>query len=483
MNNHLIDGFSIATNISLYNQIDKFSTAKVAKEKMSEFKTSWLEKHKSGGITSSTLDVFYAFLDCIAPTMEDVRKKQPQVFQESCSTGNFFAFVHLNTLATKVNSLQDESLASMRLKRKTIHNQIKRLMQAGIITDKKNYRSTGKHNPIPDELDPKGRGKIQLYINKDILKFKAIPSPSLPLPEQSLPLYGKTIVLPILKSKELKLIIDNAPTVDNAVSAIADDVSFDIRGKEQGRKIAPTMQDFEAKNKKDFLAWQQLNLCRSELFAMREMNATLEQKTIEIIKQRITLIEKEVQCYKSQKIKTFCEREKYKNSKYQVSMLNKYCEKLPNTERAAVEIFSHAVQKQAKNAKNNGYFHRIGCPPDFLLSENFTKAINYSMSDWIKIQDKYFIKNQRFSEYCNELGVIGRLYTTVLDVAHESIAFAYSQTAVAYQNFKARLSQNTALTDSNKKALENIFVGKFKPMFQGLNTEQRNKIEAAVRSN
>lgn len=471
MTTHCIDGFSIDTNVSLFHQIDKFLTAKCAKEKMSEYKKLWLEKHKRGGITSSTIDVFYAFLDCIAPTMEDLRKKQPGVFNDACSTGKLFAFVHLKTLATKVNSLQDESLASIRLAKKTVHNQLKRLMEAGIITDKKNYRSTGEHNPIPTEIDPNGRGKIQLFLNPEILKLKAIPSPSLQPSEPTLPQYSKTTVLPILKNKVQKLIIDNAPPVDKVVSAIADESFLEIKSKEQGRKIVPQTQNFEQKNKKDFCAWQLMELCRSELFQMRAMNKALEQQTLEIIQDLLSTIEQNVQKYKSQKIKTFCERETYKKSKLQVSMLKKYCQKLPGAERSAIEIMSFAIQKQAKHAKNNGYMHRIGCPPDFLLCPNFQKAIDYSMSDWKKIQDNYFVKNQRFASYCSELGMIGKIYTGVLDAASDSIGFAYSQAITAYRNFKNRLTENQTLTESNKKALEDILIGKFKPIFSRLRSK------------
>ncbi len=479
MTTHLIDGFSMPTNVSIFDQIDKFSTIKFAKEKMVAFQTEWRAKHKSGGITSSTFDVFHAILQCIAPTMEDIRYKQPILFQEACQTGKLFAFVYLDTLATKINSLQDSAMSCMRLSKKTVYNQIKRLVEAGIIVEKNNYTCTGHQNPTKEDKNAKGRGKIQLYFDPKILKMKPMPSPSLAPNKQLLLQYSSSI----LKDKEQKQIIDNAPVVDNAVSAIADDVFLNVRSEGQGRKIAPTMQEIELKNKKDFAAWQQLNLCRSELFAMREMNATLEQKTFEIIKEHISLIEKEIQGYRAQKIKTYCDREAYKNSKFQTSMLKKYCEKLPGVERSAIEIFSHAVQKQAKHAKLNGYAHRIGCPPDFLLSPNFLKAIGYSVQDWKKIQDNYFVKNQRFGAYCSELGTIGRLYTSLLEVAHESISFAYSQAAIAYQNFKAKLHQNTALTDSNKSALEKIFKGKLEPVFRNLSNQDKSKILDSIRSN
>lgn len=481
MTTHLIDGFSMSTSISIFDQISKFDTVKFAKEKMSAFQKLWREKHKSGGITSSTIDVFHAILQCVAPTMEDIRIKQPELFQESCKEGKLFAFVYLNTLATKVNSLQDEALSSMRLSKKTVFNQIKRLIEAGILIDKKNYLSTGHQNPTKDDQNTKGRGKIQLFLSPEILKIKAAPSPSLAPNKQLLPQYSS---LTILKDKEQKTIIDNPPTVEKVVSPIGDDVFFNVRNEGQGRKIQPTMQEVELKNKKDFAAWQQLELCRAELFRMKEMNETMSKAVLDIIKNHIVLIEKEVQAYRAQKIKTFCERETYQNSKFQTSMLKKYCEKsLPDVERSAIEIFSHAVQKQAKHAKLNGYAHRIGCPPDFLLSPNFQKAISYSVQDWKKIQSNYFIKNQRFGAYCNELGTIGRLYTGLLQVAHESISFAYSQAVIAYQNFKAKLHQNTALTDSNKSALERIFKGKLEPVFRNLSNQDKSKIIYSLRSN
>lgn len=457
------EGLCIATNISLFDQINKFETIKSAKEKLAEFQTTWREKHRNGGITSSTFDVLHALLLCVAPTMDDIRKKQPEVFAESCRTGKFFAFIYLDTIATKINSLQDSLLASMRLSKKTIYNQIKRLIEAGVISEKNNYNRTGNQNPQKDDKNKLGRGKIQLVFSTKILKFHNFSPPILPPNKQSLPQYSSST---ILKNKELESKIDNAPPCGKVVSAIADESFLNVKNEGQGRKILEQNQKFEAKNKKDFSAWQLLNLCRSELFKMREMNNALEKQTLEIIKDLLASIEKEVQKYKSQKIKTFCDRETYKKSKLQVSMLKKYCEKLPNIERAAIEIFSHAVQKQSKHAKNNGYLHRIGNPPDFLLSPNFQKAINYSVQDWIKIQDNYFVKNQRFGAYCIELGTIGKIYTGVLDAAQDSIGFAYSQAITAYRNFKTRLSENQTLTESNKKALEDIFIGKFKPMFK-----------------
>lgn len=59
---------------SFYDAIDKQATYKAGKDMMQVFQTKWKQKHKNGGITANTIDLFFAIIRSVAPTMEDIKK-------------------------------------------------------------------------------------------------------------------------------------------------------------------------------------------------------------------------------------------------------------------------------------------------------------------------------------------------------------------------------------------------------------------------
>lgn len=495
MKDNFIERLSHASNIGFFEMLNNKESVKVASRMLDSFQEKWKKKkgHNKGGIVSSTYDVLHALLACIAPTMEDVRKKQPELFIKSLLEGQTFAFVYRTTLVDKINQARKYSAA--RLSKETIGNQLKRLMQAGIIIEKRNYSTrkdkNGKQvNPLPSDLNPKGRGKIQLFFAPGVLVFHSKYERLKEYLNNSFQLY--TIENSFyLKRKLNKTIIDKPTNVNNQkASAIAESESKTRINKELGRrlsqknKISPRQFD----SKKEFNAHQLLELCRARLFDGRVFTDVIEKGSLQTIEDRIKQTIEAVEAYNSEKVKTYTAREKYKNSTRKEWMLRKYREKLPTPYRAAIEIMSFAIQKQEKNAISKGYLCKIkrhnNDPVQLFTSSNFEYALNYSISDWRKINDNFFIKHKSYSAYCTIVGMVGKIYTYILDLAYQSqsIALAYTESLQACGKLQTKINQNTILTESNKKALNVLIKTKFAPLFSSLSQEEKERLRAAAKN-
>ncbi|WP_299368355.1 hypothetical protein [Winogradskyella sp.] len=468
------------TNISFYDVIDKQASIKNAKLKLTDYKIKWLKKHKSGGVTSTTFDVFFALLSCVAPTMEDMKKNQPKVYEKAWKEGKFFAFVYNDTLATKINNLKEDCFKVCRLSTKTIYNHIKRLIEAGVITEKLNYNKRGQKgydNPLPGDLNPKGRGKIQLFFDPKVLKLKPQFAAASAPNTKSLPQYTTSC---FQKNKELETIIDNDQAVDKVAFANAHNVSDHVINEEQGRKkpVISYSANRQFDRKKDYLAYQLFELCRSGIYAGKKFNATLENNALGCIDEHLENIKQLVQAFKADKIKSFQLRVAYKNATElgKERMLRSYLAKLPENTTCAVEILGHAIVKQANHAKKHGYIHRLGYPVDFLNSNNFHQAIEYSFNDWKKINNRFFVKNQRYSAYCDIVKKIYGAYSSCMNQSFESVSLAYRNSLVHFQKLQRALSCTTDLTSSNKKSLRDLFLQKFNALFKHLSKEDKQRI-------
>lgn len=492
MNKHFLEWLSHASNIGFFQMINKKESVKSAFKFLDSLQMKWKKEkgHNRGGVVSSTYDVVHALLACVAPTMDDIRKNQPELFVESVKEGRFFAFVYRTTLADKINQARRHSAA--RLSRETIGNQIKRLIEAGVIIEKRNYSvrkdKNGKQvNPLPLHLNPSGRGKIQLFINPEVLVFYSKYEDLKAYLKDSFQLYRVNSFY--FKTKLNKSTIDKPIDVNNQ-KALPDGKgeSSKIINKELGRKLSNKnkVSPRQFGSKRDFATAQLLELCRSSFFEDRTFTDAIEKGSIQVLDDRINQAIEAVEAYRAEKIKTYTARDKYKNSLCKERMLGRYTKTLPNAYRAAIEIMSFAIQKQAKHALNKGYLNKIkrygNDPVQLISSSNFQYALNYSISDWSKINDNYFIKKQSYSSYCRIVGMVGKIYTYTLDLAHESnsIAFAYSDSIEALGKLYKKINKNTSLTESNKKAITTMIKTKFSPLFKSLTQEEKERLKSAV---
>jgi len=488
--NNIIDGAFLCPNVSFFDVIDKNLTIKLAKEKMCEFQKTWRKTHKSGGVVANTFDVFHALLNCIPPTMDDMRSNQPDVFLDSCRSGTFFAFIYRNTITSKMNNLKDACFANMRVSKETVYNQLNKLLEIGILVEKKNYKIRRKTvkgkstlvNPLPCDLSPKGKGKIQLFFSPDVLKFKPKYEALFGHIKETLQQYR---VNSLFLKALLKSTLNRANIVDKKIkaSANAELNLVNVKNKEQERILQQQYQIPRRQflQKKDFFAFQIYEKMRLVLNDGKFFHKAVENSSLELIQNRLELIEHDVRAYRAKKVKTYKEREKYKNAKLttQYWMIERYKKKLPKTSESAVEILTFAIEKQAKHAANKNY--SLPAPPTYLTSINFEKALGYSFSDWIKIQDGYFKKNKAYGAYCEELGKIGRIHLKVLDFAYNNIHYAYAQARQAYRNFARKIESNTSLTSSSKERLKQIFGDKVAPIFKNLSAQDKHRISLATK--
>jgi hypothetical protein len=493
MNTHLLEGLSHVLKVSYFDFINKKESIKLCYEKLDLYQDGWKKKkgHNRGGIVSSTYDTLHALFACIAPTMEDIRKKQPDLFIESVEKGHTFAFVYRTSLAAKIN----KGSKAAKLDVKTISKQINRLIEAGIIIEKRNYSTRfeidkeGKRrqvNPFPSDLNPSGRGHVQLILAPSVLVFTSKYNQFKASLKNTIPLYGVNSLF--INTSINKSTIDKPTVIDNQkASAIAEGDFKIIKNKEQERqlskksKVSPRQFD----SKKDFTSHQLLELCRSRFFDERTFTDAIEKGSIQAIDDRIKQAIEAVEAYNSEKIRTYTAREKYKNCTRKHWMLAQYRKKLPTPYRAAIEIMSFAIQKQEKNALSKGYMSKIkrynNDPMQLITSSNFQYALNYSISDWTKINDSYFIKNKSYSAYCNIVGMVGKMYTYILDLSYQSPLIAYSESLQACRKLRSSMLKNTDLTKSSIKAIDAMIKTKFAPLFKSLTPDEKERVRLAAK--
>lgn len=497
MNKHFLEGLSHASNIGFFEMINKKESVKIASSMLDLFQDDWAKQkgHNRGGIVSSTYDVLHAIFECIAPTMDDVRKKQPQLFIDSILGGKIFAFIYRKTLIAKINKGGKHSAA--RVTKETIGNQLKRLMEAGVLIEKKNYKLKRERNskgswelvnPLPSDLSEKGQGKIQYFFNPKVLVLGSNFDRLKAYLKNTFKQYGVNSFY--FNTKLNKTKIDKQADVNNnKASATAESVSTKIINKEQERKLTKKSKDSVRQfgSKKEFNCAQLLELCRTRLFDGRIFTDSIEKGSIRAIDDRIKQAVEAVEAYNSEKVRTYTARDKYKNSTRKEWMLRTYREKLPTPYRAAIEIMSFAIQKQETHAISKGYMKKIkrqsNDPVQLFGSSNFQYALNYSISDWGKINDNYFIKNKAYSSYCTIVGMVGKMYTYILDLTYQSksVALGYSESLQACAKLEKKMNNNTTLSLSNKKAINAMIKTKFSPLFDSLTQEEKNKLKLATK--
>lgn len=467
---------------SFYKAIDKDATIKAAKDMMQAFQAKWRQKKKTGGVNANTFDLFFAVLRCIPPTMEDMKVNQPWLFDDCTEHGEYFCFTTINHLVKMMNNLHEHR--GLSVCKKTIFNQIKRLMDIGIITDKVNYIATGNRNPFSHEQDPKGRGRIQLWINSSILKLNASymdsveennPSFFADL-EKDLPLIEQSSLT--INNKELKSIDNTSPTVDKAALPVGKLKTLSNQGKEQGNKSKTAKSpNFAPENlsKKDFQVRKIWDLFRFNLYDNYQFNEQTRIDSEEMIQQLLLMAGTHIEAYRKGRIKEFTANPAYLAAKNQAKSLKKFTSTLPSVERSSIEILSHAIVKQRKHAEKYNYLHELYYPVQYLSSPAALKALNYSIEDWSRIQENYFYKNKASRAYFEQVLWMNQKFSNTLEqLQSNGYQRTYSDLMTQYKKRVQELQQCPYLDEQQLKKLNNQFIHKFKPLFNDFINSKTN---------
>jgi hypothetical protein len=468
---------------SFFEMIDKKATHKAGKDLMEVYNQN--RKKGDKRTTAYTYDLFYAIIRSVAPTMENMKKNQRELYDKCRAEGTYFCFTTTSSLQTMLNNTKEH--ASLTPKSKTVYNQIKLMLDIGIITEKVNYVQTGSRNPFPCEKKTSGRasgrGKIQLWINPQVLCIKAKYQGSAASDNasffedigKSLPQIRTSSLL--YKDKELKSITNTANNVDKAVLPVGKLKPLDIQGK--GRKINrknPIVPSIAAENltKKQFSCLKLWDLMRYNLYQNRIFNEQTNTDSQVLIGELLDQAEKHVQSYRKAKIQSFEQNPAYLAAKNQNRMLRNFAATLPNVERAGFEIVSHAIIKQQKHAAKKGY--QVWYPVNYLPSEAAKRAFQYSVNDWDRIQANYFDKNKASKAYFEQVQWINEQESAMVEELRTSgLKRTYKLTNQNYWKWFQELKQNPYLKAAKVSELNQLFIQKLKPL---LHDEYLNRQEA-----
>jgi hypothetical protein len=457
---------------SFFEMIDRKASHKAGKDMMEVYNQN--RKKGDKRTTAYTYDLFYAIIRSVAPTMENMKKHQPELYDKCRAEGTYFCFTTTASLQTMLNNTKEH--ASLTPKSKTVYNQIKLMLDIGIITEKVNYIQTGSRNPFPCEKKTSGRasgrGKIQLWISPKVLCIKdkyyaSAASDNAPFFEvigKSLPQIRTSSLL--YKDKELKSITNTASNVDKAVLPVGKIKPLDIQGKERkSKQKKPVMQSIPPENltKKQFSCLKLWDLMRYNLYQNRTFNEQTNTDSQVLIGDLLEQAEKHVQNYRKAKIQSFEKNPAYLKTKNQNKMLRNFAATLPNIERAGFEIVSHAIMKQEKHSKKKGY--QVWYPVNYLPSEAAKRAFQYSVNDWDRIQASYFDKNKSSKAYFEQIQWINEQESAMVEQLRTSGAKrTYELTNQNYWKWQQELKQNPYLKAAKKEALNQLFIQKFKPL-------------------
>ncbi|BDS10945.1 hypothetical protein [Aureispira anguillae] len=490
---------------SFYEMIDKKATQKAGKDMMAAYQAKRKKAGKRGGVTPYTFDLFHAIIRSVAPTMENLKKHQDGLYEECRMHGEYCCFTTIPSLITLLNDTAKHRVLSPN--KKTVYNQIKKLMDIGIITEKVNHVHTGLRNPYPDEQSPKGRGKIQLWISPQVLCIKpcyegsgASDTPSFfDVKGETLPQYEQSSLL--YKDKELESIINSPLVVDKAALAVAKLKPSNIQDGGQGSKLMPVdspkiavlnaQKSGEGQgskstptdspkitprkaSKKEHVCAKLWDLMRYNLYQNQVYNEQTNTDCKLMLGELLDLAAEHVTAYRQAKIQSFRENPAYLASRQQTKLLKNFAAGLPHEERSAIEIVSHAIIKQQKHADKYGY--PLYYPVDYLSSTAAVKALNYSMDDWDRIQANYFDKNKTAKAYFQQVQWINKRYSNAIEqMEQEGAKVVYKDIAQHYNHWYQSLKDNPYLNEDKMKALGDLFIQKFKPLLNDEHLQrQRN---------
>lgn len=492
------------TAVNFYDVLDKKATILNIRKALSSYKAQWLKKHRSGGVTDTTFDVAHALLLCVAPTMEDIRKQQPDTLVPFCKEGRLFMFGTRKSIAACVADRKEDFMQNCRPSERTVFNQINTLLKAQILTEKRNYRvidQSNTNNPLPSDFCPTGRGRFQLVFSENILvfkkKFQGLFSPSKSIIRKSLPLDSTST---IINSKELKTNINTDSNVDksiqdsnkNVFAKAHEGVNY-VKGKERGHKLVSESKGLSGKKdpyqnktfhetQSDYVLSELFELLRSEIYGGKVFSPDEVQTTKIALNGRLKALEIEVRAYRTKRIQSYKASEHFQQLKRPDIGLKYFTKKLPNIEISAVQVLTHAILKQAKHAKTKGYLHKLGNPSDLVSSPvNFTHAVGMSMNDWTKMQQYYSNKKEKLTHYFQYEHRIAAAYMDILKYSQENKEVAYERAVKALIWLHQSLQKST-LSESNKASLKTSFKTRLMPLFRDLPEHRKATITKLIKN-
>jgi hypothetical protein len=492
------------TTVNFYDVLDKKATILNIRKALSAYKAQWLKSHKSGGVTDTTFDVAHALLLCIAPTMEDIRQHQPETLIPFCKEGRLFMFGTRKSIAACVADRKEDFMQNCRPSARTVFNQINTLLKASILTEKRNYRVINQNNtknPLPSDFCPTGRGRFQLVFSEQILvfkkKFQGLFLPSKSIIRKSLPLDSTST---IINSKELKTNINTESNVDKStkcidkkVFATAHEGANHVKGKERGHKLISKSQVSDHKKdpyqnktfhqtQSDYVLSELFELLRSEIYGGKGFSPDEAQTTKIALSGRLQALEIEIRAYRAKQIQDYKASDHFNQLKRPDIGLKFFTKKLPNIEKSAVQVLTHAILKQAKHAKTKGYLHKLGNPSDLVSSPvNFTHAVSMSMNDWTKMQQYYRNKKDKLTHYFQYEHRIAAAYMDILQYSQQNKEIAYERAVKALISMNTALQKST-LSESNKASLKTSFKTRLTPLFRDLPEHRKSTITKLIKN-
>lgn len=524
MTNILIERLSNAPKIPFFELFDKKNASKKATALFLEpYQANWKKKkgHNRGGIVSSTYDVMHAILGCLAPTMEDLKKNQVELYAQTVLSDEYFVFISKGTLSAKING--GKKYKFTRLSNRTILNQIKRLLETGFLIKKVNYSirldDTTKQltNPYPENKNDNGSGRIQLFINPKVFevqrKFKAKFEELKAYYRNTFPTDSS---LPFLNTKLNKEKIDSEADCGK-VALSTDNNTGQQKNNEQvgqlvqkNKKIAPQFkqlppkkQEFPPSTGKRLMKlserWKKrhidqhkeelLKLCCHLFFPDRQFTKSILDNTRAAIADKIELVEEHVREYRKKEVDSYAQRPVYQNAKpkKQAWMLKNYREKLPSLLLSPLEILTNALQTQYNHAHKNGYYQKIqrrgNDPVQFLSSSNFEHAIACTIGVWTKQNQNFFANNKSYKAYLDERKKITGVYRSILlETFENGLTSGFVYAVRLFKSFEQKVV-NSELSDSFKKSLITALTERIKPLYAKIPAKDKAHLYACAIAN
>lgn len=406
---------------SFYQLIDKEESFNLIKKKLAEFLKTWREDRQNlegglhgthGGITGNHMGLIRVLLRILPCTMEDLRGNRPNKFKALVAAGKFIVITKRPSLCTKLLEAEGISVGN-----KTITNLIKRLKEADVVLNCKARVLDG----IEIELNPE---LISLFITAEELQAEELEAA---LGEQA-PEQGSEHInnesgvegtTPGDRQVGTQGVHDAGENwelfrdkmqdfVKNENSGLAespgpknsffppyiklnkelikdqerDAVSVDTDNPLSNKKViknGPTKSSLERRGPEFLLLRQLIN----SLFKDFRFDEAVVRKCLDLIRTNLRAAKGVVQDWRSSSIREVQKTETFKKIKNKAKFLEKFRNKhLPDTNRAAFELVSAAIQIQKEyiEKKNYNFFMH----PVKYLAQKFEIPMSYAKDQMIK---------------------------------------------------------------------------------------------------
>lgn len=464
---------------SIYELLDKRASAAKAKKLMNDFCKRWRAARgaKSGGITANTVQLLWALLKILPASMEKMRTKQPELFQECMELGEFCLFTNKTILARKMLEEDGNTFTNIEACKKTIYNQLERLQDEdlNIITHKVRYNKKGEPNQ-------KGSGQFLLYINPEILVFYPTKEEVFAVAaeaktDNNSPTQSEEIknVLPTnYNNTELKKILDKRlANVDKVSTSVDDSKLSNFEMQSAANKFNPqTSANFggakmEKKRSLSGILWLQAyeNLYKGEVFTSETVKLSQD-----LLENHLEGLQKYVQDIRTTLMQQWIQSSQFqalpKNEKIRLNAQKWMHRRLPNVERKAFELLSRAIQIQKENIAKKGY--KIYSPKVyFSMDYGFHKAIYYAKKEYKNLlrynaKDKNLVTHNRIKT---------DLYSYSSGIAFILQREGYQRALAAYENHFEQFKK-TLIAAPLQPEQRSLYLNRFKDQIRHLFTQK-----------